>query len=290
MAAEADLPGIGKVKKGWVWAGMGAVALIVGIAYWKHRQNAGAAASSSATAPASAIDPETGFPEGSPQDLSALQALQGGVYSDTGDTGSGAAGELYYDPADGLYDLTSPYDTASATSPNSGPGTFTTDAAWVQYAIENVTGYSASDVQNALALYLASQPLTTTQMSIYQAALAVAGSPPAPPSTPATLQSGGSTTTTTTSSASTSKAAGPISNLQAYSVTKTGFTAKWNPASGATGGYSYEVKELDGTVVKKATTTSTGFSVSGLHSGWTYNVGVQGLPGGPGDNIHVALP
>jgi PASTA domain len=196
MAGTVKLPGIGNVKSTYVWGGAAVVAVIVGVAWYRHEKSASAAAASSASSASSApIDPETGYPEGSPEDEQALAQLQetggGGYASDTGDTGAGGAGELYYDPADGLYDLTTPYQSSTSSTSNTGPGTFTSNAYWVQYAIQNIQGYSASDIQTALALYLAGQGLTTTQMSIYQAALAVAGPPPEPPATSPHLASGG---------------------------------------------------------------------------------------------------
>jgi hypothetical protein len=193
MAETEKLPGIGKVKKTWVYVGIAAVAVIVGFAYYRHRQAGGS--SSSTAAAAAATDPATGYPTGSAQDLAALQA-QSEASSGYGSYGGSSTGtdtgqQLYYDPADGLYDLTSPYTgtttgtgTGTTGTANTGPGTFTDDAYWVSYAEENVTGYAASAVQGALAAYLAGIPLTTTQMSIYQAAIAVAGQPPSPGPTP----------------------------------------------------------------------------------------------------------
>lgn len=102
-----------------------------------------------------------------------------------------------------------------------------------------------------------------------------------PAATP-TTSSGGTATATAT------KTAGAISNLQASAVTKTTAKVSWNPAANATGGYSYKVTELNGTLVKSATTKSTSVSLSGLHPGWSYNFGVQGLPGGAGNNIHFS--
>jgi hypothetical protein len=91
--------------------------------------------------------------------------------------------------------------------------------------------------------------------------------------------SGGGTGTTT-------KTAGPISNLQAASTGTTTATIRWNAAANATGGYAYKVTQLNGKQVGGGNTRSTSVSLTGLHPGWTYNFGVQGLPGGPGDNIH----
>ncbi|HXC83874.1 MAG TPA: PASTA domain-containing protein [Trebonia sp.] len=195
MAGTVDLPAIGRVKSGYVWGGAAVVVVAVGYFWIRNRNAAASGATAGTAADTTTLDPETGYPEGSPEDLAALQAQSGGAY---GGVGGGYAGEgtgytgqeYYYDPADGLYDLTSPYTGASSGTSNSGPGTFTDNAYWVQYAIENVQGYSAGQIQGALSAYLAGMGLTTTQMSIYQASVAVAGSPPDPPKSPAHLQNG----------------------------------------------------------------------------------------------------
>jgi len=197
MAGTVDLPAIGKVKTTYVWVGAAVVVVIVGWAYVRHRNSASAstAAGAGTAAAATAIDPATGYPEGSAEDEAALQAQAGasaydGVGGGYAGAGSGYSGQqYYYDPADGLYDLTAPYTGSSAAegATNTGPGTFTNNAYWVQYCEQNVTGYSASQIQGALSAYLAGLGLTSAQMSIYQACIAVGGTPPAPPSTPAHL-------------------------------------------------------------------------------------------------------
>lgn len=105
-----------------------------------------------------------------------------------------------------------------------------------------------------------------------------------PTSTSGTTSSGTGAAATTTKTPA--KTAGAISNLQASSVGTTTATIKWNAASNATQGYAYRVTEMNGTLVKSGNTSATSVSLSGLHKGWTYNFGIQGLPGGPGNNIH----
>lgn len=101
-----------------------------------------------------------------------------------------------------------------------------------------------------------------------------------PPGTPVT--STGATATKTAA-----KTAGMVTGLKASNVTKTSFTASWNAASNAHG-YAYIVRDLAShTQVTQGQTQSTTVTVSGLRSGVDYNFGVQALPGGAGDNIHV---
>jgi len=106
-----------------------------------------------------------------------------------------------------------------------------------------------------------------------------------------TAPAGGSgSTTTATAPAPAAVHAGAISNLQASGVTKSSATIRWNPDANNKGGYAYSVMKASnwpkGPAVKSGVTTGTSVTVSGLQSKTTYNFGVQGLPGGPGDNIH----
>jgi hypothetical protein len=106
---------------------------------------------------------------------------------------------------------------------------------------------------------------------------------PATTQPPATPTSSGGTTGTRIE-----RRAGAVTGLTATAVTRTSFKATWRAAANATGGYAYIVRDLAShTEVKSGTTRSTSVTVSGLKPGTDYNFGVQGLPGGPGDNIHV---
>ena len=107
-----------------------------------------------------------------------------------------------------------------------------------------------------------------------------------PAGTPTT--STGTTSTGTATKAAAPKTAGAITGLSASNVGKTSFTAKWNPAANASQGYSWVVRDLAShTQTSAGKTNSTSVTVSGLKSGIDYNFGIQALPGGAGDNIHV---
>ncbi len=108
-----------------------------------------------------------------------------------------------------------------------------------------------------------------------------AGTPPPPASTTPVTSTGGTATAT-------AARAGAISNLQASGETTSSAKVSWNVAPGATGGYSYKVDQLNGANVKQGITKATSVTVSNLHPGWTYNFGIQALPGGPGNNIHFS--
>jgi fibronectin type III domain protein len=109
---------------------------------------------------------------------------------------------------------------------------------------------------------------------------------PTSPDVPAAPATTPTTSTGSTGTATAAKKAGAISNLQATNVGKTTATVKWNAAANATGGYAYKLTQMNGVLVKSGTTHATSVTLSGLHSKYEYNFGIQGLPGGPGDNIH----
>lgn len=114
---------------------------------------------------------------------------------------------------------------------------------------------------------------------------AATGTTTAPPTTaPATT-----TSPTTPGATKAAPPAGPVSGLRATRTGTTSFTVAWNPATGATGGYAYIIRDLatHQQVGQPHTTRSTSATVTGLKSGTDYNVGLQALPGGPGTNLHV---
>jgi hypothetical protein len=109
---------------------------------------------------------------------------------------------------------------------------------------------------------------------------------PTTPATPAPATTTSPAAATTSTPAATTKA-GAISNLQPSSVGSTTAKVSWNKAANATQGYAYRVTDTaNNSVVKSGNTTGTSVSLSGLKAKTTYNFGVQGLPGGPGNNIH----
>lgn len=302
LEGTVKLPAFGTVKKKTAaGVGGGAVLFVLLIWYVRQRKTAKAAspgpATGTVTDPAgntcAAINPATGYCPGTLEDQQALSgsagALGAGAPADTSGAGSGLQG------ASG-----SPGGTVQGPAPP-GPGNFASNAEWAQYAEAYLTGSAGGDpaaVSSAIGKYLTGQPVTTDQVAIIDEAIAYAGQPPQ--AGPGGDPPGINTTAGSTGSASSSAgspgpgpgktAAGAISNLQAYDRKPTSFTARWNPARGASQGYRYALTQLNHVQVAEGTTGATSAPFSGLHPGWTYNLGVQALPGGPGDNIHVSLP
>jgi Fibronectin type III domain len=183
----------------------------------------------------------------------------------------------------------------------------TTNAMWSQAAVTQLTnqGYTGSTVQAALGVYLTGGTLTADQETIVQAAIAVEGYPPQPgpngypPAMNTAGTTGGGTgggttsSTTTTGTTAGAPAAGAISNLQQVGATKNSITVSWNPTTGVTGQtqtYAWAIDSLSGwptQSIGKGTTQDTALDITGLQPNTTYNFGIQALPGGPGNNIHV---
>lgn len=273
------------VNKTLLIGGVGIV-LVAGVYYYRKNKATAASQASVDTAGQSAIDPATGYPYGSPEDAAALSA-QGNYQNPTTLGGYGYTG---YAGGSG-----------SGSFGSGQPGSFNNNAEWAQfveaYEINNM-GADAPTVGNAIGKYITGQPLTTDAMiSIVQSAIAIGGYPPVsgpngnPPgyattSAPAPIPTPKPTPTPTPT---TGKLAGAISNLQAK-VSGTTATVNWNNALNATQGYFYELTDLHGVIIKKGNTKATSVSISGLKHGITYNFGIQALPGGAGNNIHIHIP
>jgi Fibronectin type III domain len=165
----------------------------------------------------------------------------------------------------------------------------TTNAQWSQAAMSalSTAGYNPMTVLAALGQYLLGGNLTSDQAQIVTAAIAAEGYPPQSGATgfPPQMHTGGTPGGGQTGETK----AGPISSLTATNATRTSFVAKWSAASNASQGYAYIVTQENGVQVKRGNTSQTTVTITGLHPGWEYNIGVQGLPGGQGKNAHVTL-
>ena len=150
-------------KKTAVIVGGGGLGLLI-IVWYRSKKNAGSSSSSSTDTTASTdqsnIDPATGFPYGSPEDVAALQQQQ---------MIGGGFGPVYGGGNPG----------GSGNPP--GPGSFTDNGQWAQYAedyLVNTVGEPAADVGSALGKYLTAQPVDTTAKGYINQAIAFAGYPP----------------------------------------------------------------------------------------------------------------
>jgi hypothetical protein len=282
------------VDKTYVYVGVGIV-LVAGVYYYRKNKAssdaAAAQAQSVANAGSQAIDPATGYPYGSAEDQAAL-ATQSNSAAGTGDgTLGGGYGYSGYSAGYGLSD--------SIYGANQ-PGSFTSNAQWAQYVEQyevDTMGADAPTVGNAIGKYITGQPLTTdTMVSIVQSAISIGGYPPVngPNGNPPGYITSSTTPTTpptpTTTPTPGTKPAGAISNLAA-SVSGTTASIHWNSVPAPADGYYYVMSEVSGTIIQKGNLTqfATSISISGLKHGTTYNFGIQALPGGAGNNIHITV-
>jgi hypothetical protein len=294
MADTVNLMG-NKVPKAVAYGGAGVAGLAAIYFYRTKKQKQDAQASVDA-AGSTDIDPATGYPYGSPEDAASLANQNN--YQMAG--GSGIGGGYGFTGYAG--------GSGSGVFGTGTPGSFNSNAEWAQYVESyeiNNMGADAPTVGNAIGKYLTGQALTTDQVGIVQSAIAIAGYPPVngPNGNPPSYVTGttGNTNPPPPPDGNPGPAgppgppgpsgtipASPIDGLRLVKKTATSFTVAWN-SSYAPKGYSYRVEQMNAKIVKQAVTTAHQVTVSGLHSGWTYNFGIQGLPGGPGKNLHVQL-
>lgn len=228
MAGTIHLPVLGDTKTSYVIAGGVVVTGIVGFAYYKHAHSpvaAGAtttAASSAVSTTTAGIDPETGYPYGSAQDEEALESLDSGGAYETG------GGEYY------PYSSTPVTSSNSTSTANTGPGTFTSDAQWLDWIVaNNTTSYSSSQIVTACSIWLygasggSNSTLTTTDVSVILACEAVAGQPPSYPGAPQAGSGtpGGGTGSGGSGSGSTTMVKVPNVNLQRVNPGEAAITA-----------------------------------------------------------------
>jgi PASTA domain len=191
--ADVHLPGVGNVKKGYVYAGAAAIVVIVGVAYMRHKNAAASAAatnsasgtSGTVTDPAgnvcAALDPGSGYCPGSPEDEQYLEQQSAGL----GDTGEGydeypggGAGEYLQTDANGnqCVSLDPTTGLCPGTSTGTGTTTVTTNAQWVVEAEEQLG--NTSTIQAALGYALSGSPVTAAQKNIFMEAVGLLGPPP----------------------------------------------------------------------------------------------------------------
>jgi hypothetical protein len=189
---EIKLPGLGPVnKKAFIVASLVGVG-VLGYAYYRHRSTSGSAASAASSGTSSAIDPQTGYPTGSPQDLAALQSANGStsMYSGYGGTDP-LTGLPYGSIADQQALQTAGYPVGggggstgtTTTTPTGTTTAATNNATWDAEAISALqnAGYADADISTAsagLGRYLAKLTLTSAQATLVQIAVGLVGQPP----------------------------------------------------------------------------------------------------------------
>jgi hypothetical protein len=193
------------VKKAYVIGG-GVIAGALFIYEYRKQQAAKSATAATAAAAPSVNPAGDQYPPdgttGNPSDPYSTDPATGMTYGDeagAGYTGNGAGNLGGYYGSGALYGGGTGYEQ---------PGSFTSNAYWTQYA-EQMMGSSGSDaISAALGAYVAGAALSTTQVSIVEQAVAIAGYPPVAGSGgyPPSIRSGASGSGSTGSTAP----AGPL--------------------------------------------------------------------------------
>jgi hypothetical protein len=275
----------------FVWLGAG-----VGLYLYFQRANSKSASAPGAnqqTDPAGnvgTIDPATGYVTGSPEDQAAIAA--NGASSGIGG-GGGSAGQ----------------------SGTPGKPTYADNDAWGIAAVNYLVGLGidATTANQAITLYLSSQPLTTSQQGDVNLAIQSLGAPPTLPGPitgnppPVTTPGGGTwkpspvppiTTPTppgtrppVTTPPGKPKTVGAPTGLAVAGKSSHSLQVKWNRVTGATG---YHVLCTDMATKKIASehdlpAAELTATFTGLQPSHSYVVDVWGLPRASGNAAHASL-
>jgi hypothetical protein len=171
---------IGGIKKEYVYIGGGLVVIVFAAVYYRSKKQADtASATGNVTDPAgnvcTALDPNSGYCPGSQEDL---------AYQGTGASGSlvGQDSSSYVGGQIIGYDQYGNPIYSSGPNQNTGPGSFTNNAAWSQAAIEYMQGIDsnvdASVIAAALGAYVNGEAVTADQKSLVEQAIAFENYPP----------------------------------------------------------------------------------------------------------------
>ena len=260
MALEVTLQTpFGKVSKKTALIGGVGLAGVLGIAWYRSRQTPADTSTTDQTSSAD-IDPATGFPYGSTEDVAALQADQ---------NYAGGYGPIYYGGGGG-----------GGFGPGDqpvGPGSFTSNSQWAQYAedyLVNQIGLSGADVGNALGKYITGQPLTDTMVSIVNQAIAFADKPPIagvdgyPPAFKHEAEPPGPSPT--------GKAKNPVSGLETH-PRFTQVDLSWHPSANATS-YRVRIRTNSGRLVQEQNPKGTGITIHNLQKNTSYEANVLAEP------------
>jgi len=177
MADTVNVPLAGKQSKKAVAVVAVAAGAFVVFMYVRTR-----ASRSSSTTTAAAIDPQTGYPYGSPQDVAAL-ASESGTASDEIDPATGATYGSVADEQALAEESGSSGVISVGTGVVTGTTSFTTNSEWAQQCEAVVpplinSPTAQSDVAAAIGRFLAGLPLTTAQAQIIQVCESEEGPPP----------------------------------------------------------------------------------------------------------------
>ncbi|SEF12892.1 Fibronectin type III domain-containing protein [Streptomyces sp. 3213] len=220
------LGSIPKEKRMYVYMGCGA-AVIVGYAWWRQRATASAAS----------------------------EAAMDSAYSDDGYVTQASPGDSFWGSGGG--GTSSSSDTSSTDT--SGLPVLATNAAWMQYAVEQLAAAGTDPVaaQSALGKYLDRQALTSSEQDIVRRAIGLANPPPV-----------GTFVVTPAIEAPAPSALAAPTGLKVTAVAPTYVEVTWNKVTGAGNYRLYR----SGASQNVAASTDTVARVEGLEPGKNYTI------------------
>lgn len=275
MADTVKLPGMGNVKKQYVYIGGALIAGIAGYAWWRYLQAGGSASADVAVGDTTGTDGTTDTTDYygtdsmalAPYDTSALDYAYGSDYA-----GSLSPYEYYGTDINGSTYVQPP----------------STNYEWTQAAISVLSEYGTdtSPASSAISKFILNECLTSAEADIVRQAVASLGNPPqglhniiiCPAS------GGGSTTTPPSSAMKTSH----VSGLKVTKRGKSYISLDWSPVTGAAG-YTIWVNGA-----RKTTTRFSNYSIAGLSKNKNYRITVAAIdsqnkyaPGTTGTTINA---
>lgn len=251
--------------------------LVLGLGIYLYLQRQQASSSSASAVPnqqtdpagnIGTIDPATGYVYGTPEDTASLSANNAGTSSP-----SGSAGQ----------------------SSTSGGQSYADNNSWGIAAVNYLVGIGvdAATANQAVQLYLTSQPLTTAQQGDVNLAILKLGPPPTLPGPVSSNPTPVTTPPGTGGGGGGRKSVGVPTGLVVTAKSNHSARIKWNKVTGATG---YHLTATD-TATRKAsgqadvgaaTVTYAFTNLTGGH-GYTFNVWAEPESGAVGTGAHASV-
>ena len=270
MPEQTKLPILGKTNKTTVIAAVAAIVAMGGYVVYKYEKNKASKSTATSTTSTGAAANAYGY---AGYGYNSGYYGYGFGYGNTGSVGEvpsewyygyGEYGYGYYNSETGAYE--GPASGSSAPS----SATPTTNAEWATVATSDLVneGYSSTSVTAALGAYLAGAELTSAQVTIVQAAIALTGQPPVAAATgypPAYHQQG----STSSQGGSTNPAYAAPTNLHSTTYTTKADLAWNNPGNQQTLQCHVQVLQ-NGQNVTDSGSTNGHFSATGLKKNTTY--------------------
>lgn len=265
MADTVKVPGIGPVKKPWLYAGIGITAGILIWAYYRRSSGGGGSAAPAAAADAGLTDPYSQGSDASGYNMIYPPGSSSGDYSPYG------------------YDI---YGNPLPAPTGLGGGAITTNSDWASAAESTLqdSGVSLSVATTAITRVLGGLSVTSVQRDYFMQAVGTLGQPPQGYPTPIHVTDPGTEPnppqggTGSTPSGASLPAPG---NLHAASVGRTTVRIEWSPVKGAKGYTVYDVADPAGggtpTGRKQQSVVYTNYNKAGLRPGTRYRFDVHAL-------------